>query len=105
MKTTPIYGIFSEYVLGLKDYGEVIKREDARLRAGQDPASLDRPFLDFRKFPLEGATAPDRYTFRIRIKGRYPQWGYWMATTFMAPRGLTYSNGRSGFVVCSHWWR
>ena len=83
--TTPIYGIFSEYVLGLKEYGAVIKREDARLRAGLDPASLDRPFLDFRKFPLEGASAPDKYTFRVRIKGRYPQWSYWMATTFMAP--------------------
>ena len=83
--TTPIYGIFSEYVIGLKDYGDVIKREDARLRAGMDPASLDRPFLDFRKFPLAGATAPDKYTFRVRIKGRYPQWNYWMAMTFMAP--------------------
>jgi ABC-type transport system substrate-binding protein len=83
--TTPIYGIFSEYVLGLKDYGATIRAEDARLRAGRDPADLDRPFLDFRKFPLEGATAPDKYTFRVRIKGRYPQWSYWMAMTFMAP--------------------
>ncbi len=83
--TTPIYGIFSEYVLGLKDYGATIKAEDKRLRAGTDPSSLDRPFLDFRKFPLEGATAPDKYTFRVRIKGRYPQWSYWMAMTFMAP--------------------
>ena len=83
--TTPIYGIFSEYVIGLKEYGETIKREDARLRAGRDPADLDRPFLDFRKFPLAGATAPDKYTFRVRIKGRYPQWNYWMAMTFMAP--------------------
>ena len=83
--TTPIYGIFSEYVLGLKDYGATIRTEDARLRAGRDPADLDRPFLDFRKFPLEGATAPDKYTFRVRIKGRYPQWSYWMSMTFMAP--------------------
>jgi ABC-type transport system substrate-binding protein len=82
---TPIYGVFSEYVLGLKDYGELIKKEDAKLRAGSDPASLDRPFLDFRKFPLVGASAPDKYTFRVRIKGRYPQWSFWMATTFMAP--------------------
>ena len=83
--TTPVYGIFSEYVLGLKEYGATIKQEDARLRAGTDPSSLDRPFLDFRKFPLAGATAPDKYTFRVRIKGRYPQWGYWMAMSFMAP--------------------
>lgn len=83
--TAPIYSIFSEYVVGLKDYGALIKSEDAKLRAGLDPASQDLPFLDFRKYPLDGATAPDKYTLRIRIKGRYPQWSYWMAMTFLAP--------------------
>jgi ABC-type transport system substrate-binding protein len=83
--TTPLYGIFSEYVLGLKDYRARIKAEDAKLRAGQDPASLDRPFLDFRQWPLAGATAVDKHLLRIRIKGKYPQWSYWMAMTFLAP--------------------
>jgi ABC-type transport system substrate-binding protein len=83
--TTPIFGIWSEYVIGLKEYGELIKEEDAKLRKGLDPASLDRPFLDFRRWPLAGASAPDKYTFRVRIKGKYPQWNYWMAMTFMAP--------------------
>jgi len=83
--TTPIFGIFSEYVLGLKEYGELIKKEDAQLRQGLDPASLDKPFLDFRRWPLLGATAIDEHTLRIRLKGKYPQWSYWMQMTFMAP--------------------
>jgi ABC-type transport system substrate-binding protein len=83
--TTPIYGIFSEYVQGLKEYGDLIKKEDAKLRAGTDPASLDKPFLDFRKWPLAGATAPEKYLLRIRLNGKYPQWKYWMQMTFMAP--------------------
>ena len=83
--TTPIYGIFSEYVLGLKDYGELIKAEDAKLRAGLDPAALDKPFLDFRRWPLAGATAPEKHLLRVRIQGKYPQWNYWMAMTFMSP--------------------
>lgn len=83
--TTPIFGIFSEYVLGLKDYGKLIKAEDAKLRAGLDPASQDKPFLDFRRWPLEGATAPDPHLLRIRIKGKYPQWSYWMTLAFLAP--------------------
>jgi ABC-type transport system substrate-binding protein len=83
--TTPIYGIFSEYVLGLKEYGDLIKKEDARLRSGLDPASLDKPFLDFRRWPLAGATAPESHLLRIRVKGKYPQWKYWMQMTFMAP--------------------
>ncbi len=83
--TTPIYGIFSEYVLGLKEYGSLIKAEDAKLRAGMDPASQDKPFLDFRRWPLIGATAPEKDLLRIRIRGKYPQWKYWMQMTFMAP--------------------
>jgi ABC-type transport system substrate-binding protein len=81
----PIYGIFSEYVLGLKDYGELIRSEDKKLRAGLPAAALDKPFLDFRQYPLEGASALDEHTLRIRIQGKYPQWKYWLAMTFMAP--------------------
>ncbi len=81
----PIYGIFSEYVLGLKEYGPLIRAEDLKLRQGLDPAALDKPFLDFRKYPLSGSTVIDKYTYRIRIKGKYPQWKYWMTMTFTAP--------------------
>ena len=72
----PLFGIFAEHVVGLQAYGERIRAEDARLRAGLDPASLDKPFLDFRRWPLEGVQALDRHTLRIRIKGKYPQWKY-----------------------------
>jgi ABC-type transport system substrate-binding protein len=83
--TTPIFGVFSEYVIGLKEYGELVRREDAKLREGLDPASPDKPFLDFRRWPLAGATAPDPHLLRIRLHGKYPQWKYWMQMTFMAP--------------------
>jgi ABC-type transport system substrate-binding protein len=81
----PIYGIFTEYVVGLKQYGELIRAEDKKLRAGLDPAALDKPFLDFRKYPLEGVSALDAHTLRIRIIGKYPQWKYWLAMTFTSP--------------------
>ncbi|MGE5866925.1 MAG: ABC transporter substrate-binding protein [Rhizobacter sp.] len=81
----PLFGIFAEHVVGLKAYGERIRSEDTRLRAGLDPASLDKPFLDFRRWPLEGVQALDRHTLRIRIKGKYPQWKYWLAMSFAAP--------------------
>ena len=83
--TAPIFSTFAQYVVGLKEYGDLIKREDAKLREGLDPASLDKPFLDFRKWPLAGASAPDKHLLRIRIKGKYPQWSYWMQMTFTAP--------------------
>jgi ABC-type transport system substrate-binding protein len=83
--TTPIFGVFSEYVIGLAEYSDLIKKEDAKLRQGTDPASLDKPFLDFRRWPLAGASAPEKHLLRIRLKGKYPQWKYWMQMTFMAP--------------------
>ncbi|MDQ6627896.1 MAG: ABC transporter substrate-binding protein [Pseudomonadota bacterium] len=83
--TTPIYGIFSEYIVGLKEYGPMVKAEDAKLMVGRDASSQDKPFLDFRKWPLAGATAPEKHLLRLRIKGKYPQWSYWMQMTFTAP--------------------
>ncbi len=83
--TAPIFSTFAEFVVGLKDYGELVKQEDAKLLKGLDKASLDKPFLDFRQWPLAGASAPEKHLLRIRIKGKYPQWNYWMQMTFMAP--------------------
>ncbi len=83
--TAPIFSTFAEFVVGLKEYGELIKAQDALLLRGLDKASLDKPMLDFRKWPLAGASAPEKHLLRIRIKGKYPQWSYWMQMTFMAP--------------------
>lgn len=83
--TAPIFSTFAEVVVGLREYGELIKREDAKLRQGLDAASQDKPFLDFRLWPLAGASAPEKHLLRLRIKGKYPQWNYWMQMTFMAP--------------------
>ena len=81
----PVFGVFSAYVVGLAEYGELVRAEDEKLRATVPAASSDRPFLDFRKWPLAGVEVVDKYTLRIRIKGKYPQWKYWMAMTFLAP--------------------
>lgn len=82
---TPVLAIFQEYVIGLKEYVELIKREDAQLTKGLAEDARDKPFLDFRRHPLAGSTAVDKYTWRIRLKGKYPQWSYWMAMPFLAP--------------------
>ncbi|MET0332749.1 MAG: ABC transporter substrate-binding protein, partial [Rhizobacter sp.] len=81
----PAFATFSAYIIGLADYGKLVRAEDAKLRAGLPESVRDKPFLDFRKWPLEGVTAVDKYTLRIRIKGKYPQWKYWLAMSFTAP--------------------
>ena len=48
----------------------MVKKEDAKLRQGMDPASPDKPFLDFRRWPLAGATAPEKHLLRIRLQAK-----------------------------------
>ncbi|WP_310734580.1 ABC transporter substrate-binding protein [Azohydromonas caseinilytica] len=81
----PVFGVFAEHVLGLKALGDTLRTEDAKLRQGLPASALDKPFLDLRRWPLEGAQAPEKHLLRITLKGKYPQWKYWLAMTFMAP--------------------
>jgi ABC-type transport system substrate-binding protein len=82
---TPVQAIFSDYVIGLKDYVSLIRAENDKQLKGLPEDVRDKPFLDFRKYPLAGSSAVDKYTWRIRLKGKYPQWSYWMAMPFLAP--------------------
>lgn len=81
----PVFAIFSEYVVGLKDYAKLVREENAKLLKGLPETTRDKPFLDFRKWPLEGVQALDSHTLRIKIRGKYPQWQYWLAMTFVSP--------------------
>ncbi|MDH3210385.1 MAG: ABC transporter substrate-binding protein, partial [Burkholderiaceae bacterium] len=81
----PVFGVFSEYVIGLKEYGKTLREANQQLLKGLPDTLRDKPFLDLRKYTLAGAEAIDKYTLRIRIKGKYPQWKYWMAMPFVAP--------------------
>lgn len=81
----PVFAVFAEYVVGLKDYHQRVKHEDLKLLAGLPKDLRDKPFLDFRRWPLAGVQALDKYTLRIRVKGKYPQWNYWLAMPFVAP--------------------
>jgi ABC-type transport system substrate-binding protein len=82
---SPAFSVMAEYIVGLKEYGDLIKAEDRKLRAGIAPTQRDLPFLDFRQWPLAGATALDSHTLRIRVKSKYPQFKYWLQMTFFAP--------------------
>ena len=78
---SPIYGIMADYIVGLKEYAAALRDEYKRLaREGQEPV-----FLDLTRYPLAGAEVLDRYRYRITLKGKYPQFKYWLAMPFFAP--------------------
>ncbi|MCI5143426.1 MAG: peptide ABC transporter substrate-binding protein, partial [Candidatus Electrothrix sp. ATG1] len=78
---SPIYGLMTEYIVGLKEFGEQLRRADQELKEqeGEDA------FLDIDAFRISGVELIDRYTYSIRIKGKYPQFLYWLAMPFFAP--------------------
>lgn len=80
---SPVLGVMKEYIVGLDDYAGSLKQAWQRLKAGaEDP---DAVYLDLREYPLAGVEVIDRYTYSIRIQGRYPQLRYWLAMPFFAP--------------------
>ncbi|HET6761069.1 MAG TPA: ABC transporter substrate-binding protein, partial [Gemmatimonadaceae bacterium] len=78
---SPIFGLMSDDIVGLKEYAEKLRRDyDALVAAGKSEAHLD-----LNSHALEGAEAVDRYTYRVKLKGVYPQFVYWLAMSFFAP--------------------
>jgi len=94
---SPIYGLMSEYIVGLKEYSEKLRAvvreadldvDNAEPVNGQPVNGQSQPpgsFLDLRKYPLSGVEVVDRYTYRIKLYGEYPQFVYWLAMPFFGP--------------------
>src|SRR5512146_908862 len=78
---SPIYGLMSQHIVGLSDFAARLKKADAALRA----EGRGDEWLDLRKYPLSGVERVGAHSFRIRLKGRYPQFAYWLAMPFFAP--------------------
>lgn len=74
---SPILGLMGEYILGLSGLAQELRKSALALRRDA--------WLDLRQVPFAGAEVLDRHTYRIRIKGRYPQFLYWLTMPFFAP--------------------
>ena len=77
---SPILGLMSEYIVGLGDLAKRLQADEKHAAKSPDSA-----WLDLRPYPLAGVEAIDRYRYRIRIKGKYPQFVYWLTMPFFAP--------------------
>ena len=74
---SPIFGMMADKIVGLKELGETLQNSARQVPAGE--------WLDLDAFPLSGVEKVDRHTWRIRIKGKYPQFLFWLAMPFFAP--------------------
>jgi len=74
---SPIMQLMGEYIVGLKELAAELAELEKTAAGGG--------FLDLGRYQLAGAEVVDRYTYRIRVQGKYPQFVYWLAMPFFAP--------------------
>ena len=76
---SPIFELMAEYIVGLRDLQKTLET------AQQKKGGPKEAWIDVSGYSLVGAQAPDDETLKIRIKGVYPQFQYWLAMSFFAP--------------------
>ncbi len=76
---SPIAGLMAEHIQGFAGFAKKARAQQEGDRAA------GRLWTDLRKLDMTGVKALDRYTYRIRLKGVYPQFIYWLAMNFFAP--------------------
>jgi ABC-type transport system substrate-binding protein len=74
---SPILGLMGEYIVGLSDLAQELQKSAL--------AGRHDDWLDLREVNISGVKVLDRYRYRIRIKGKYPQFVYWLSMPFFAP--------------------
>jgi oligopeptide transport system substrate-binding protein len=71
--SSPMLGFMSQHILGMKEFSERL-------------AALPRKaWLNLDDYPMKGLDVRDKRTLSITIKGRYPQFQFWLAMPFFSP--------------------
>ena len=70
---SPMLGFMSHYIVGMKEFSEEVGK-------------IPRPgWLNLDDYTMSGLAVLDERTFTITIKGRYPQFVYWLTMHFFSP--------------------
>ena len=75
---SPILDNMQEYIVGLKAFSEQITH------IAKEKKKSDQ-FLDLREHAILGVKVVNDHTLTIKIKGKYPQFNYWLSMNFFAP--------------------
>lgn len=78
---SPVASLMADHIRGFADFAKVSGERHRALVENEGPGA----WLDLRGIDLEGVELVDRYTYRIRVEGKYPQFIYWLAMNFFAP--------------------
>ncbi len=75
---SPILDNMAEYIVGLKEFSKKITKIAKEKKKSKE-------ILDLRFYSIKGVKVIDDNTLSILIKGKYPQFIYWLSMNFFAP--------------------
>ncbi|MEY8203958.1 MAG: ABC transporter substrate-binding protein [Bermanella sp.] len=76
-RLAPLRGLLSQYIVGMSELTQAVATKRTSMGAND--------WLDLRPFKMAGLQKIDDHHFSIRLKGKYPQFKYWLAFHFFAP--------------------
>ena len=74
---SPIFSLMKGYIIGLDEYATALEQFAATMP--------QKTYLDLDQFAISGVAVQDRYRYTIDVRGKYPQFLYWLAMPFFAP--------------------
>ncbi|MGM0541309.1 MAG: ABC transporter substrate-binding protein [Pseudomonadota bacterium] len=81
---SPILDSMAQYIEGLTLFSKTVSNAyQTELKSNQ--RSTQTHFFDLNKFDISGVQVIDKYRYKIMVKGRYPQFLYWLSMNFFAP--------------------
>ncbi len=80
---SPIRGLLAEYIVGMNEFAEQVTA--ARKQLADEPRYQQTRWLNLDNYDFSGVKLLDKYRYSIQLKGKYPQFRYWLAMRFLAP--------------------
>jgi oligopeptide transport system substrate-binding protein len=78
---SPVASLMGEHIRGFAEFSEAADEARQVIEAENGKGA----WLDLRDIDMTGVDVIDRYTYRVRIENKYPQFQYWLAMNFFAP--------------------
>ncbi len=75
---SPILDSMKDYIIGLDEFSKEISEVAKQNKK-------DKKTLDLRAYNISGVTVVNDHTLKVKIKGLYPQFLYWLSMNFFAP--------------------
>ena len=76
---SPVASLMAEHIRGFAEFSQQAKAAKAAMD------ETGGTWLDLRDIDMAGVELIDRYTYRVRIENKYPQFVFWLAMNFFAP--------------------